>query len=135
VNFVVDTWVLHKASEGNNEAINVLYNIATKYHKVFVDKAGEILKEYRSVNNSFVSRWLILISSRGIIKVAIKKRCKNILGCRRDMKFVYVCINCNSVRTIVSEDYHFTKNSSKLLKIGIKLLTLVEAAEVSAKQN
>lgn len=135
MNFVVDTWVLHKASEGNNEAINVLHNIATKHHKVFVDKNGKILKEYRSVNNFFVSKWLSLIYSRGIIKVTIKKRCKNILGCRRDMKFVYVCINCNSVRTIVSEDHHFIRNSSKLLKMGIKLLTLAEAAKVSARQN
>jgi len=131
VNFVVDTWVLYKAHEGKHEAIELLFNIYSKYHKVFVDKNGKILTEYRSVPGVFISRWLTLISSRRILKVKIKKRCKNILNCRKDMKFVYVCLNCQRVKMIISEDYHFVRNSDKLLKKGIELLGLNEALEFS----
>jgi hypothetical protein len=114
VNFVVDTWVLHRAYEGKQEAIELLFGIYRKHHKVFVDKNGKILTEYRSVPGR-------------IVKIKIRKRCRNILNCRKDMKFVYVCLNCQRVKKIISEDYHFVKNSDKLLKKGIKLLGLDEA--------
>jgi hypothetical protein len=127
VNFVVDTWVLHRAYEGKQEAIELLFGIYRKHHKVFVDKNGKILTEYRSVPGVFASKWLTLTSSRRIVKIKIRKRCRNILNCRKDMKFVYVCLNCQRVKKIISEDYHFVKNSDKLLKKGIKLLGLDEA--------
>ena len=130
MNFVVDTWVLYRASERKREAIELLFNIYRKYHKVFVDKNGKILKEYRTVPGVFISKWLTHISSRSLIKIRIKKRCKNILNCRRDMKFVYVCLNCRRVEIIVSEEHHFVKNRGKLLKKGIELQSLNEALEV-----
>ena len=131
MNFVVDTWALYRAYEGKHEAITLLFRIYSKYHKVFVDKNGKILTEYRSVPGVFISRWLTLISSRSIVKIKTKKRCKNILNCRKDMKFVYVCLNCKRVRMIVSEEYHFAKNRDKLLKKGIELLGLNEALAIS----
>ena len=131
MNFVVDTWALYRAYEGKHEAITLLFRIYSKYHKVFVDKNGKILTEYRSVPGVFISRWLTLISSRSIVKIKTKKRCKNILNCRKDMKFVYVCLNRKRVRMIVSEEYHFAKNRDKLLKKGIELLGLNEALAIS----
>jgi len=76
---------------------------------------------------SFISEWLTLISSRKTVKIKIKKTCKNILNCKRDMKFVYICLNHSSDNLIVSEDHHFVNNGDKLLKKGIRLLSIDEA--------
>jgi hypothetical protein len=136
LNFVVDTWVLYKAHEQNREAILVLANIYKKCHKVFVDNEGEILTEYRSIKgDTFITKWLTLVVARRVIKIMIKKRCKNILNHRKDMKFVYVCLNCRVVKSIVSEDYHFVKNSAKLLKKRITLLSLNDALELAKRQG
>jgi len=135
VNFVVDTSVLYTASEGKHEAINFLRNVYLKCHRVYVDSNGKILTEYRSVHGVFISQWLKLVSTRRIQKVKIKKRCENILCCKRDMVFVYVCLNCRWVKIIVSEDHHFTKNSGKLLRRGIRLFCLNDALEASKQQN
>lgn len=126
MNFVVDTWVLYRANEKNKVAIKFLYTFK-KGHNVFVDKKGEILKEYKSVHGLLVSQWLKQVLSKRIVKVKIKKRCKNILGCKKDMKFVYVCLNSSKVDTIVSEDHHFSNNSNSLLAKGINLLDIENA--------
>lgn len=135
MNFVVDTWVLFEAKERNSDAVSFLFVISSNDHKIFVDKDGQILKEYKGVNDIFVYRWLTAVISRGIIKVKIRKKCKNILNHRKDMKFVYVYLSCRRVKTIVSEDYHFTKNRDKLLKKGITLLGLTDALVLSKKRS
>lgn len=135
MNFVVDTWVLYEANKRKREAIDFLYNLYKNFHKIFVDSDGKILTEYRSVPGVFISQWLTLMSSRRIVKVKIKKRCKNILNCKKDMIFVYVCLNCRWVKIIVSEEHHFIKNSSKLQKIGIRLLCINKALEVSKERD
>ena len=64
-----------------------------------------------------------------------QKNLQNILNCKKDMKFIYVCINCRQVKMIISEEYHFLKNRDKLLKKGIRLLDLCEGLELSEQQN
>lgn len=132
---VIDTWVLHEASEGNPCAIELLNSIYHKCHRITVDRNNKILTEYRSVPGQFIARWLTLISSRKIIKTKIRKRCKNILSCRRDMKFVYACLNCSDTRVIVSEEYHFVSHRDKLAKKGIKLLDMEEALGICSQQS
>lgn len=136
---IVDTTILCRASEGNRAAIELLKNIYDKCHRVCVDvqiqNKSKILTEYRSVSGSFVSQWLMLIYSRKIRKIRIKKTCKNFLKCKRDMKFVYVCLNSQSVSTIISEDYHFVNNADELLKRGIKLYNLEDALEEFCKKQ
>ena len=131
LHFVIDTWVLYRARDGERKAIELLWNINEKCHKVSIDKIGEILKEYRSVPGVFISRWLQVVSLRKIVKVNIRKRCKNLLNHKKDMKFVYVCLNCSSAKSIISEEYHFVNNRDELLKKGIRVLSLDEALEVS----
>lgn len=132
---VVDTWVLYKASEGNQCAIELLNNIYHKCHRITVDTKNEILTEYRSVPGQFIARWLTLISSRKIIKTRSRKRCKNILDCHKDMKFVYVCLNCSTARIIISEEHHFVAHRDELLKKGIRLLSMNEGLGISRQQS
>jgi len=127
---VVDTWVLHQASKGNHDAIEVLDKIYKNCHKVCYDEENKILTEHKSVPGLFVAKWLTLIITRKKIKIKIKKRCKNILGHRKDMKFVYVCLNSSNLNVIISEDHHFINNSDKLLKKGIQLLSLKDALNI-----
>ena len=135
MNFVVDTWVLHRADENQINAIDFL-NSFKKGHKIFIDKnsgdnKSKILTEYRSVHGLFISQWLKSVLPKRIIKVVIKKRCKNFLKCKRDMKFVYVCLNSKKVNRIVSEDHDFSNNSDSLLAKGINLLDIENALLVS----
>ena len=129
---VLDTWVLRRAAEGHRDAIEVLHKIYQNCHKICYDDQNKIIKEHRSVQNQFVSQWLKLIYSRKKIKVKIRKTCGNILGHKKDMKFVYACLNYpnKSERYIISEDHHFVINRDKLLKKGICLLSLQEALQI-----
>jgi len=135
---VIDSWVLHQAARGNTNAIQLLYDIYKKCHKICIDNSNKIMTEYRDVPEGpggFVSWWLRTISPRKIIKIRIKVRCQNILGHRKDMKFVYVSLNQSSADTIVSEDHHFLNNSDKLLKKGIRLLSLDDALDICQVQS
>lgn len=125
--------MLCQAREGNKGAAIFLNNIIENKHKVFVDSAGKIIKEYETAKCTIVRQWLKTIGSKGLVKVKCKKTCKNFLNCTRDMKFVYVCLNNSAVRDIVSEDYHFVKGRALLLKRGIMQHPLEKALVLSRK--
>jgi len=132
--FVIDTWVLGRASDGNILARKVLMNVYNNNHKICVDKAetgSKILKEYKSIKG-FSLMWYKYITTRKkkIKKIIIKNKCKNILRHRKDMKFVYVCLNCKC-KDIVSEHYHFVKNEDQLKCFSIDLRDLNTALVMS----
>jgi hypothetical protein len=136
VKLVIDSWVVGRALEGNKKAEELLNRIYDHCHKICVDKSGNILKEYRGLvdgcdentsGRQFVTRWFTVVSQRKIRKVEISEKCGRILDDRRDMKFVYVCLNEDAIVFIVSEEYHFVNGRDRLKNRGIELLSLDDA--------